>query len=46
VGIISLLGAVLGAAAPVPGLPPALAAFLPVLVLAPIAVGSLTAMKT
>lgn len=46
VGIIALLGAVLGASAPVPGLPAAVAAFLPVVVLAPIAVGSLAAMKT
>lgn len=46
VGIITLLGAVLGASAPVPGLPPGLAAFLPVLVLAPIAMGSLASMKT
>lgn len=46
IGMITLLGAVLGAAAPVPGIPPALAAFLPVLVLAPIAAGSLAAMKT
>lgn len=46
VGIITLLGAVLGASAPIPGLPAAVAAFLPVVVLAPIAVGSLAAMKT
>jgi lipopolysaccharide export system permease protein len=46
VGIVTLLGAVLGASAPVPGLPPAVAAFLPVVVLAPIAAGSLASMKT
>ena len=46
VGIITLVGAVLGASAPIPGLPAAVAAFLPVVVLAPIAVGSLAAMKT
>lgn len=46
VGIITLLGAVLGASAPVPGLPAAVAAFLPVMVLAPLAAGSLAAMKT
>lgn len=46
VGIITLIGAVLGASAPIPGLPAAVAAFLPVVVLAPIAVGSLAAMKT
>lgn len=46
VGIITLLGAVLGASAPFPGLPPAVAAFLPVMVLAPIAAGSIASMKT
>lgn len=46
VGIITLLGAVLGSSAAVPGLPPGMSAFLPVMVLAPIAVGSLASMKT
>lgn len=46
VAIVTLLGGVLGTAAPVPGLPPAFAVFLPVLVLAPLAVEAATRIRT
>lgn len=46
VGIGSLMGSVLLAAWPVPGLPAGFAVFLPVLILAPIALAVLGAMKT
>ncbi len=46
VGIISLMGGTLLAAMPIPGLPPGFAAFLPVLVLLPIAIAVLSSLKT
>lgn len=46
IGIGSLMGSVLLAAWPIPGLPAGFAVFLPVLILAPIAVAVLGAMKT
>ncbi len=46
VGIGSLMGGVLGASAAIPGLPPGLGVFLPVLILAPVAVASIGWMKT
>jgi len=46
VALVALLGAVLGSQAIVPGLPAAFAVFIPVLVLAPLAVASFTSIKT
>lgn len=46
VAITALMGGVLGASAAIPGLPPAIGVFVPVLILAPLAVASLSAMKT
>lgn len=46
VAMTALMGGVLGSAAVVPGLPPQLGVFIPVLVLAPIAVASATGVKT
>lgn len=46
VGICSLLGGVLGASAAIPGVPPGLGVFLPVILLAPIAVASMGSMRT
>lgn len=46
VSIAALMGGVLGASAAVPGLPAQLGVFIPVLILAPIAVASATAVKT
>ena len=46
VAILALMGGVLGASAAIPGVPPALGVFIPVLVLAPIAVASATSVKT
>ncbi len=46
VAIMALMGGVLGASAAIPGVPPALGVFIPVLVLAPIAVASATSVKT
>ncbi len=46
VAIVALLGAALGVAAVIPGLPAAIAVFIPVMVLTPVAIASLTAMET
>ncbi|MGD9691011.1 MAG: LptF/LptG family permease [Phycisphaerales bacterium] len=46
VAIITTIGAVLGAAAPIPGLPAAAAVFIPVVVLAPLAIAAATSMKS
>lgn len=46
VGIGSLLGGVLGAAAPIPGIPPGMAVFLPVLILMPVAIAAMVSLKT
>lgn len=46
VAVVTLMGGVLGASAPVPGVPAALGVFLPVLVLVPIAIASLASVKT
>jgi len=46
VGICSLLGSVLGASAAIPGVPPGVGVFLPVVLLAPIAVASMGSMRT
>ena len=46
VAILALMGGVLGASAVIPGVPPALGVFIPVLVLAPWAVASATGVKT
>jgi len=46
VAIVALMGGVLGASAAIPGVPPALGVFIPVLVLAPIAVAAATSVKT
>lgn len=46
VGIIAMMGAVLGSALTLPGLPPALGVFLPVMVLVPIAIAVVAYIKT
>lgn len=46
VGIISLMGGVLGSSAGIPGVPAALGVFIPVMVLLPIAIASVTSIKT
>jgi len=46
VAITALMGGVLGASATIPGVPVPLGVFIPVLVLAPIAVASATSVKT
>lgn len=46
VGIVTMMGAVLATAMSVPGLPAAFAVFLPVLILTPIAIATLSAMRT
>lgn len=46
VGILALLGSVILTAMPVPGLPPGLAAFLPALILTPIAIASVGWVRT
>lgn len=46
VAIITLMGGVLGASAPIPGVPPEIGVFLPVLILLPIAVASVASVKT
>ena len=46
VAMAALMGALLGAEAPIAGVPPQLAVFAPVLVLAPLAVLSVTSVKT
>ena len=44
--IIALMGGVLGASASIPGMPAALGVFVPVLVLAPLAVAAATGVRT
>lgn len=46
VAIVTLMGGVLGASAPIPGVPPAIGVFLPVLILLPIAVASVSSVKS
>lgn len=46
VAIIALMGGVLGSSAPIPGVPPAVGVFLPVLVLLPIAVAAVASTKS
>ncbi|MDF1809486.1 MAG: LptF/LptG family permease [Phycisphaerales bacterium] len=46
VAIISLIGGVLGASASIPGIPPALGVFIPVMLLSVIAVAQVSSMKT
>ena len=46
VAIISLIGGVLGASASIPGIPPALGVFIPVMLLSIIAVAQVSSMKT
>lgn len=46
IAIITTLGAVLGTAMPIPGLPAAAAVFIPVVILAPLAIAAATAVKT
>jgi lipopolysaccharide export system permease protein len=46
IAIISLIGGVLGASASIPGVPPALAVFIPVMLLSVIAVAQVSSMKT
>ncbi len=46
VAIIALIGGILGASASIPGLPPALAVFIPVMLLSVIAVAQVSSMKT
>lgn len=46
VAIVSLLGSTVASLAPIPGLPIALAVFLPALALVPLAIGSFTSMRT
>lgn len=46
VGIVAMLGGVLGSAVVLPGLPPALGVFLPVLVLVPVAIAVVSYVKT
>jgi lipopolysaccharide export system permease protein len=46
VSIAALMGGVLGASAVVPGVPPQLGVFIPVLILAPVAIASATSVKT
>lgn len=46
VAIITLMGGILGASAPIPGVPPQVGVFLPVLVLVPIAIASITTVRT
>lgn len=46
VALAALLGGILGTSAPVPGLPPQLSVFLPVLVQAPIAVAVVSSVRT
>lgn len=46
VGIVSLMGGVLGSAAGIPGVPAALGVFIPVMVLLPIAIASVTSIKS
>lgn len=46
VAIVALMGGVLGASASIPGLPASVGAFLPVMVLAPVAVARISSVKT
>ncbi len=46
VAIISIIGGILGASASIPGLPPALAVFIPVMLLSIIAIAQVSSMKT
>ncbi|MBK7403150.1 MAG: LptF/LptG family permease [Phycisphaerales bacterium] len=46
VAIVTLMGGVLGASAPIPGVPPQVGVFLPVLVLVPIVIVSITTVRT
>jgi len=46
VAIISIIGGILGASASIPGLPPALAVFIPVMLLSVIALAQVSSMKT
>ncbi len=46
VAIIALIGGVLGASATIPGLPPAIGVFIPVMILSIVAVAQISALKT
>jgi lipopolysaccharide export system permease protein len=46
VAIVSLMGGVLGASAPIPGVPPQVGVFLPVLILLPVAFASVASIRT
>ncbi|MBZ0170981.1 MAG: hypothetical protein K8E66_01240, partial [Phycisphaerales bacterium] len=46
VAIVALMGGVLGSSAPIPGVPPALGVFLPVLILLPVAVASVSTVRS
>lgn len=46
VAIVTSMGSVLAASMPIPGLPPAAAAFIPVVILAPLAIAAATSMKS
>ncbi len=46
IAIIALIGGILGASASIPGLPPALAVFIPVMLLSVIAIAQVSSMKT
>lgn len=46
VAIVTLMGGVLGASAPIPGVPPAIGVFLPVLILLPVAIASVSSVRT
>ncbi|MEM0983158.1 MAG: LptF/LptG family permease [Planctomycetota bacterium] len=46
IAMLALMGGVLGSSAAIPGLPPALSVFLPVAILAPVAVTAISSVKT
>ncbi|HZW08328.1 MAG TPA: LptF/LptG family permease [Phycisphaerales bacterium] len=46
VAIVALMGGVLGASAPIPGVPPQVGVFLPVLILLPVAFASVASIRT
>jgi len=46
VALVALVGATLGSAAAIPGLPPAIAAFVPSMILMPAAIAAITSIKT
>ena len=46
IAIVALMGGVVGAALPVPGVPAAISAFLPVMVLLPIALAQVSTVRT